>query len=1118
MGFLEFEKIKSLEMFLTDKGKERMIKQNGLGLKDLIHRFTFYDDDWDYRKTSQYWDNGVSPQPQNTSLPGSTQTLTNDLGLAIIANLQEHFVNPLTASTEWFDMTDVRGHRGRPILNCHPITGNSAFLSCTNIYAFYDVTSVQLPTGQAAKNGIDNWATNYRTNINTGWTGSVFHIPVFGERWINASYYPWHGELDTCSYNVTSTSPNNEGYTTWYGGGNQGMQATNSVYEGANSSTGFPFQVAEQDVGYGPRLFSVTGLWSGINVQSSPYLAGFGVYPPGTTTDITSNADLRGSKMEWYVTGCTMNWVEAGKQYTYYTNLSGEWDNYHIAYGEDEPDCYATSSQSSNVIPFTATPFTTLYSPWELSGTTFEDPYVQSLPSFDTTMIYSGLNFAIHYQTNYAYNLDVLCQQNCCSDDFRETGSLFGCNKCGNPFNNEVQNSTGTTVLLVNKQDVGYMWGISDPHHALTASPLTYIAITGNTNMTKTVYNCPCETFKGGDRNVLVISTTDETAVGNSNNWGGIMPLGNKTYYGSGAVNLGTPSSSIISTWGANPATATGAGDIAFHDLGYHGSGNNAAGASGGFGGASYTQANLRNAMGWDVNGVQQYGSGTNGYAVTLGPIWQPTPDWQYSQDLFMRTLPFYDTFRGFQYAAVQRNIQTYSHFLQHAYASIIGDTVPLSGLGEINLTIYGDNSGIAPSGNKSYPWHPLLALTGANPYSTLIPVTYQKPAFPYSPTTTPAWGGIDGIGTGQMVPTVDINGTPTTIQSFASATWDNICNHAGLRHYGWGINTGVGCVQASHTVSCPGPDMFSGTSFQTDLTDFITGTTQIYTGYECTYCQCLPAVFINRIGPPDPTVVDPCPDPPCGPPVEPPTVEEVGCGPLPLLSSQVRMSSYGSLLGGALPRVSSNNAMAFNTRSATEGLVDDNATYRSVGATPPPMDSLQTLDTTGEAGIWGETQQNMATTANRNARTGLVVDMNAILQPYSYQYNDETYIDYDIVFNSETYIGNTKVVKGQVKFKWIIDSGLKTFLIPGFKPQLKACKKVDVTEVKKKAIPGDLEPFTYLNGIRNKEEGHYWKYEEDEYCVTLAVEIDGKIQIKTKRIRIIGNKFNGWRINWLST
>lgn len=1098
-------------MFLTDKGKERMIKQNGLGLKDLIQRFTLYDDDWDYRKTSQYWDNGVSPQPQNTTLPGSTQTLNNDLGLQMVSNLQEHFVNPLTATTEWFDMTDVRGHRGRPIINCHPITGTSAFLSCTNIYAFYDVTSVQLSTGQAAKNGIDNWASNYRTNINTGWTGSVFHIPVFGERWLNSAYYPWHGELDTCSYNVTSTNPNSQGYTTWAGGGNQGMIATNSVYEGANSSTGFAFQIDNQNVGNGDRLFSVTGLWCGVNVNNG-YLAGFGVYPPGTTTDITNNAHLRGSKMEWFVTGCTMVWEQRKVgSISYYTNLGGDWNNFNVAPNEEEPICNSVGATTLTNVPFTATPITTLYSKSYLAGTTWDDPFVQSLPKFDKNLIYSGLNSAVVSQNPTVNNLDVLCEQNCCSDDYRDTGSLFGCNSCGNPFDNIVEQSTGTTLVNNTYNNVGYMFGISDPHHALTASPLTYIAITGTTSIRKTKLKCPCETFKGGDRNVLVISTTDETAVGNSNNWGGIMPLGNKTYYGSGTVNLGTPNTSIISSWGTNPATTSTAGDIGFHDMGYHGSGTQAAGSSTGFGGASFSQANLRQAMGWDVNGVQQYGTGTNGYAVTLGPIWQPTPDWQYSQDLFMRTLPFYDSFRGFQYAAVQRNALHYSHFLQHAYGAIMGGTVPLSGLGEINLSIYGDSSGIAPSGNKSYPNHPLLALTGANPYSTLIPVTYQKPAFPYSPTSTPAWGGIDGAGTGQMVPTVDILGSPTTVQSFASATWENVCSHAGLRHYGWGINTGVGCVQASNTVSCPGPDMFSGTSFQSDLTDFITGTSQTYAGYECTYCQCLPAVFINRIGPPDPTVVNPCPNPPCGPPVVPPTVEEVGCGPLPLLSSQVRMSSYGALMGGALPRVSSNNGMS-------EGLIDNEESYRNVGATPPPMNSLQTLDSTGDSGIWGETQQNMTTTTNRNARTGLVVDMDAILQPYTYQYNDEVYIDYDIVFNSETYIGNTKVVKGQVKFKWIIEPGLKDSKMPGYDPQLKVCKKIDVSEIIKKSLPGDLEPFTYLNGIRNKKEGHYWKYEQDEYCVTLAVEIDGKVQIKTKRIRIIGNKFNGWRINWLST
>ena len=266
-----------------------------------------------------------------------------------------------------------------------------------------------------------------------------------------------------------------------------------------------------------------------------------------------------------------------------------------------------------------------------------------------------------------------------------------------------------------------------------------------------------------------------------------------------------------------------------------------------------------------------------------------------------------------------------------------------------------------------------------------------------------------------------------------------------------------------------------------------------MYAGYECTYCQCLPAVFINRIGPPDPTVVNPCPNPPCDPIIVIPTVEEIGCGPLPLLSSQVRMSTYGATLGGI-------NGMATN---ASNLLFSSNINNSS--AALPSMNSLQRLDGGGGDGIWGEMQGDLSTTTNRNARTGLVVDMSAILQPYTYEYNEETYIDYDILFNSETYIGNTKVVKGQVKFKWIIEPGLIDNKLPGYRPQLSICRKIDASEIKKKTIGGDLEAFTYLNGIRNKKEGHYWKFEEDEYCITLVAEIDGKNANKNKK-----NKNNG--------
>lgn len=1102
-------------MFLTDKGKERMLKENGLGLSELIQRFTFYDDDWDYRKTSQYWQDGASPQPQNTTTPGSTQTLVNDLGLSVIANLQEHFVTPLTATTEWFDMTDVRGHRGRPILDCHPITGDSSMLSCTNIYAFYDVTSVALTAAEACRDGIDAWATNYRTVVNTGWTGSVFHIPAYGERWVNSAYYPWHGEMDTVSYNIGNFpavgSPNSTNYLRFSGLGTgldgppnplAGMIASNAVFEGGASSTGQPFSVNPAQVdgtSSGNHIYGVTGMWNGTWVNGS-YDVGFGTYPPGTTADITTRLGLRGNKMEWYVTGCTLNYTPYHTTpYPIYWNLGGEWNNHTVTIEEPVESNSSPVFGLSNV-SYTATPYSTTFSTTDLAGTPLETAW--SYPQFNTEFIYSGLTLAIYDQLPRVVNIDVLCEQNCCSEDFRDTGSLFGCNSCGNPFNNIIESSTGTTLGLAPVKPngmanpSGYWMGISDPHHALSASPLTYIAITGITTLWVYTSWYPCETFKGGDRNVLVISTTDETQVGtNTGSLGGVMPLGVKNYYGKGAVTIGAPDTSTISTWcGSSNTNACGT-----LNKGYHGGGTIAAGNS-------TFMPNLAQRMGWDLAGNKSYGQHTG---IPYAAAGQPTPDWQYSQDLFLRTRVFYDSFRGFAYPAVARNSLTYSHFLQHTYGAIMGTTVPYSGLSTPNPSIYGDNSGVAPNGLKSYPNHPLVALTGANPYNELIPVTYTRPAVPYGPTITPAWGNDGSAGcAGQMTETIDINGNPCCVESVES-TWDNVCSKAGLQWYGWGANTSVGCLYATSTAACTGPDFFTGTNFQTDLTDFITGSTVVFVDYECTYCQCLPAVFINRIGPPDPTVVNPCPDPPCGPPVNPPTIDEVGCGPLPLLSSQVRMSTYGSVLGGG----TSNNGMV---NSASNSLFSSRVSNNSQEV--PSMNSLQRLDGSGDDGIWGETQGDLATTTNRNARTGLVVDMSAILQPFSYQYNDETYIDYDIIFNSETQIGNSKVVKGQVKFKWIIEPGLIPTKRPGHKPQLSKCRKVEVSEVNKKVIGGDLEPFIYLNGIRTKEEGHHWKYEKDEYCITLAVEIDGKIQIKTKRIRIVGNKFNGWTINWLST
>jgi hypothetical protein len=61
MGFLgNLNKVNTLELFLTDKGKELMLKENGLGLQDLISRFSLDDSDYDYRRTSNVWIDGIT--------------------------------------------------------------------------------------------------------------------------------------------------------------------------------------------------------------------------------------------------------------------------------------------------------------------------------------------------------------------------------------------------------------------------------------------------------------------------------------------------------------------------------------------------------------------------------------------------------------------------------------------------------------------------------------------------------------------------------------------------------------------------------------------------------------------------------------------------------------------------------------------------------------------------------------------------------------------------------------------------------------------------------------------------------------------------------------------------
>ena len=135
MGFLgNLNKVNTLELFLTDKGKELMLKENGLGLQDLISRFSLDDSDYDYRRTSNVWIDGLSPSPDGSFSPfGTTQSLINNDGLGKVPNNDcrscENGCFPLSGDC-WFDMPDVRGNRSGKIVSC-VFSAGTTITACT---------------------------------------------------------------------------------------------------------------------------------------------------------------------------------------------------------------------------------------------------------------------------------------------------------------------------------------------------------------------------------------------------------------------------------------------------------------------------------------------------------------------------------------------------------------------------------------------------------------------------------------------------------------------------------------------------------------------------------------------------------------------------------------------------------------------------------------------------------------------------------------------------------------------------------------------------------------------------------------------------------------------------
>ena len=85
---------------------------------------------------------------------------------------------------------------------------------------------------------------------------------------------------------------------------------------------------------------------------------------------------------------------------------------------------------------------------------------------------------------------------------------------------------------------------------------------------------------------------------------------------------------------------------------------------------------------------------------------------------------------------------------------------------------------------------------------------------------------------------------------------------------------------------------MFSPGVYIDSLTRFLSGDTVQHVKTFCTYCQCLPSVFINRTGPPGTIIVNPCPNPPCTPP---PVVVDQLCGPTPVLGTTINTNFTAS-------------------------------------------------------------------------------------------------------------------------------------------------------------------------------------------------------------------------------
>ena len=100
---------------------------------------------------------------------------------------------------------DIVSLRGVCSVNISLGSGDCGVLNIaanTNMYIFYDVTSMDFDTAKLFKTSIENWAANTITN----YEGNIYHIPVLHEKWVLWPQYPITGTLPPY-YQVSGNSP-----------------------------------------------------------------------------------------------------------------------------------------------------------------------------------------------------------------------------------------------------------------------------------------------------------------------------------------------------------------------------------------------------------------------------------------------------------------------------------------------------------------------------------------------------------------------------------------------------------------------------------------------------------------------------------------------------------------------------------------------------------------------------------------------------------------------------------------------------------------------------------------------------------------------------------------------